>query len=97
MKVLVYAGALTQDHKRKINDTAASVNAQVVYVDSVEEITESQSIRYLDEGKHLYETRYDEINNILVAIEMNDEKTTIELLERFYKTEYAMKRHFQPL
>ena len=40
MKVLVYAGALTQDHKRKINDTAASVNAQVVYVDSVEEITE---------------------------------------------------------
>ncbi len=64
---------------------------------SVEEITESQSIRYLDEGQHLYETRYDEINNILVAIEMNDEKTTIELLERFYKTEYAMKRHFQPL
>lgn len=40
MKVLVYAGALTQEHKQKINDTAASVNAQVVYVDSVEEITE---------------------------------------------------------
>lgn len=62
-----------------------------------EEITESRSVRYLDEDVHERETKYDEINGILIAVEMQDEKTAIDLLEQYYRTEYAMKRHFTPL
>lgn len=62
-----------------------------------EEITESRSVRYLDEDVHERETKYDEINGILIAVEMQDEKTAIDLLEQYYRTEYAMKRHFKPL
>ncbi len=62
-----------------------------------EEITESRSVRYLDEDVHERETKYDEINGILIAVEMQDEKTTIDLLEQYFRTEYAMKRHFKPL
>ena len=41
MKILVYSGALAPEHRQQINDTAADVNAEVVYIDSVDEITEA--------------------------------------------------------
>lgn len=62
-----------------------------------EEITESRSVRFLDEDASERGTKYDEINGILIAVEMQDEKTAINLLEQYYRTEYAMKRHFKPL
>ena len=62
-----------------------------------EEITESHSLQYLDEDRHETENKYDKINNIMVALEMKDYKTTVQLMEQYYLTEYAMKRHFSPL
>lgn len=62
-----------------------------------EEITESHSMQYLDEDRHERETKYDKINNILVAREMKDYKTMVQLMEQYYMTEYAMKRHFNAL
>ncbi len=62
-----------------------------------EEITESHCAQYLDEGGHEKETKYDKINNILIAMEMKDYKTTVQLMEQYYLTEYAMKRHFTAL
>ncbi len=63
-----------------------------------EEITESRSITYLEdpsEGEAV--TKYDKINNILIAAEMKDDKTVLQYLEQYYLTEYAVKRHFKPL
>ncbi|MBR6359553.1 MAG: hypothetical protein IKS11_07885 [Lachnospiraceae bacterium] len=62
-----------------------------------EEITESRSLKFLDEDMNDRTTKYDEINDILIAVEMRDDKTAVNLLEQYYRTEYAMKRHFKRL
>ncbi len=62
-----------------------------------DEITVSRSINYLEEDTNDSETKYDEINSILIAVELKDYKTAIDLLEQYYRTEYAIKRHFKRL
>ncbi len=63
-----------------------------------EEITESRSITYLeDPAEGGSATKYDKINNILIAAELRDDKTVLQYLEQYYRTEYAVKRHFRPI
>ena len=42
-------------------------------------------------------TKYGKINEILMTMELQDEKTLLSLLEQYYKEEYAIKRHFTPV
>ncbi len=63
-----------------------------------EEITESNSIACLEDptdGRTA--TKYDKINNILIAAELKDDKTVLQYLEQYYLTEYAVKRHFKAI
>lgn len=43
------------------------------------------------------ENKYSLINLMLIAREMQDEKTLLEIMEHFIKTEYAVEELFQPL
>ncbi len=63
-----------------------------------EEITESRSITYLEDSVGGGTgTKYNKINNILIAAELKDDKTVLQYLEQYYLTEYAIKRHFKAL
>lgn len=62
-----------------------------------EQITES-FYRRLDAVKvHDETTKYGQINLILTAQDMKDEKTTIEMLENYYRMEYTINRLFEPI
>ncbi|MDF2473604.1 MAG: hypothetical protein K0R21_1386 [Anaerocolumna sp.] len=43
------------------------------------------------------DTRYNHINYILTAVEMQDEKTVMDSIEQYSKTEYLITKLFQPL
>ncbi|MCR5823147.1 MAG: DUF5717 family protein [Lachnospiraceae bacterium] len=63
-----------------------------------EEITESDAISCpKDPTGGRMTTKYDKINNILMAAEAKDDKAVLQYLEQYYFTEYAIKRHFKPL
>jgi hypothetical protein len=60
-------------------------------------ITES-FYRKLDAVKtHDEATKYGQINLILTAQDMKDEKTTIDMLENYYRMEYTINRLFEPM
>ncbi len=60
-------------------------------------ITES-FYRQLDAVKmHDETTKYGQINLILTAQDMKDEKTTMDMLENYYRMEYTMNRLFAPI
>lgn len=60
-------------------------------------ITES-FYRQLDAVKvHDETTKYGQINLILTAQDMKDEKTTMDMLESYYRMEYTMNRLFAPI
>lgn len=60
-------------------------------------ITES-FYRKLDAVKmHDETTKYGQINLILTAQDMKDEKTTMDMLENYYRMEYTMNRLFAPI
>lgn len=61
-----------------------------------ESITESTT-RKLDAVFEKEEDKYSQINLMLVAREMQDEKTLLELMESYIKTEYAMTEAFKML
>lgn len=62
-----------------------------------EQITES-FYRSLDAVKvHDETTKYGQINLILTAQDMKDEKTTIDMLESYYRMEYTINRLFEPI
>ena len=62
--------------------------------DGASQITES-FYRKLDEVKmHDETTKYGQINLILAAQDMKDEKTTMEMLENYYRMEYTVNRLF---
>ncbi len=51
-----------------------------------------------NEAEHtLGNTKYEKINEILLTQDMHDEKTLFELLEQYWKEEYAVDRHFSPV
>ncbi|MBQ8315176.1 MAG: hypothetical protein IJX95_05485 [Lachnospiraceae bacterium] len=61
------------------------------------QITES-FYRSLDSVKvHDETTKYGQINLILTAQDMKDEKTTIDMLESYYRMEYTINRLFEPI
>lgn len=62
-----------------------------------QKITESCLIQYSETETDSPATKYGRINEILMTKELKDEKTLIHLLEQYYKTEYAIKRHFTPV
>lgn len=62
-----------------------------------ERITES-FYRELDAVKvHDETTKYGQINLILTAQDLKDEKTTIDMLESYYRMEYTVNRLFGPI
>lgn len=61
------------------------------------QITES-FYRTLDAVKvHDETTKYGQINLILTAQDMKDEKTTMDMLENYYRMEYTVNRLFAPI
>lgn len=65
--------------------------------DGEEQITESfyrtlEAIKMHDET-----TKYGQINLILTAQDMKDEKTTMDMLENYYRMEYTANRLFEPI
>ena len=61
------------------------------------QITES-FYREIDTVKvHDETTKYDQINLILTAQDLNDEKTTMDMLENYYRMEYTVNRLFAPI
>lgn len=65
--------------------------------DGEAQITES-FYRKLDAVKvHDETTKYGQINLILTAQDMKDEKTTMDMLENYYRMEYTVNRLFAPI
>lgn len=65
--------------------------------DGETQITES-FYRKLDAVKmHDETTKYGQINLILTAQDMKDEKTTMDMLENYYRMEYTVNRLFEPI
>ena len=65
--------------------------------DGEAQITES-FYRKLDAVKvHDEATKYGQINLILTAQDMKDEKTTMDMLEAYYRREYTVNRLFAPI
>ena len=65
--------------------------------DGKAQITES-FFRTLDaERVHDEATKYGQINLILTAQDMKDEKTTMDMLENYYRMEYTINRLFEPI
>ena len=60
-------------------------------------ITES-FYREIDTVKvHDETTKYGQINLILTAQDLKDEKTTMDMLENYYRMEYTIHRLFAPI
>lgn len=65
--------------------------------DGQSQITES-FYREVDAVKvHDETTKYGQINLILTAQDMNDEKTMMDMLENYYRREYSINRLFTPI
>ena len=61
------------------------------------EMVESRMVQYTELDDTRGNTKYEKINEILLTQELKDEKTLYSLLEKYAKTEYAVKRHFSPV
>lgn len=61
------------------------------------EMVESRLVQYTEVNYTAGNTKYEKINEILLTQEMKEEKTMYDLLEKYTKEEYAVKRHFSPL
>lgn len=61
------------------------------------EIVESKMINHTETEVASGTTKYGKINEILMTLDMQDEKTLFSLLEQYCKEEYAVKRHFTPV
>lgn len=60
-------------------------------------ITESREIRLAPEQTGSEDTKYYQLNLIITAREMQDEKTALKLLENYIRTDYAISQLFHPL
>jgi hypothetical protein len=60
-------------------------------------ITESFNLRNEQETPEEEESNYNQINLMLLAMEMKDEKTLLELMEHYVKTQYMILKCFQPM
>ena len=60
-------------------------------------ITESFHLHFDQESAEDEESKYNQINLMLMAMEMQDEKTLLEIMEHFVKTEHMISKCFQPI
>ena len=60
-------------------------------------ITESFYCEVNGEKVHDETTKYGQINLILTAQDLNDDKTTMDMLENYYRMEYTIQRLFAPM
>jgi hypothetical protein len=60
-------------------------------------ITESLHVHYDKEELEEDETKYHQINLMLMAKEMHDDATLVELMEHYIRKEYIISQCFQPL
>lgn len=61
------------------------------------EVVESRLVSHTETELASGTSKYGKINEILMTMELQDEKTLITLLEQYCKEEYAIKRHFTPV
>lgn len=61
------------------------------------EMVESRQVQYTEVNYTAGNTKYEKINEILLTQEMKEEKSLYDLLEKYTKEEYAVKRHFSPV
>lgn len=61
------------------------------------EVVESRVVSHIETDMTFGTTKYGKINEILMTLDLQDEKTLLTLLEQYYKEEYAVKRHFAPV
>ncbi|MBH1941514.1 hypothetical protein I5677_11475 [Mobilitalea sibirica] len=60
-------------------------------------ITESFHVHYDKEVPEEEESKFNQINLMLMAMEMKDEMTLLELMENYIKSEYIISKNFEPL
>lgn len=60
-------------------------------------ITESREVMLEPELYGCEENRYHQLNLIITAKKMNDEKTVIKLIENYALNDYAVKKLFVPI
>lgn len=65
--------------------------------ESGQEITESISAKAEDDISNLQESRYHVLNTMIIAREMRDEKTLIDMMEEYAKDEGLRRMAFKPL
>jgi len=61
------------------------------------EVVESRMINQMEPEMASGTSKYGKINEILMTVELQDEKTLYSLLEQYYVEEFVIKRHFTPL
>jgi hypothetical protein len=60
-------------------------------------MVESRLVQYTEMNYTAGNTKYEKINEILLTQEMKEERTLYDLLEKYAKEDYAVKRHFSPV
>lgn len=92
----LYEGIFVRDFTLFHNETLQYYIEEVpLEGDSI--ITESITVRGDEQQRNEEEDKYGQINMMLVAREMKDEKTLLSLIRNYAKTEYAMRKVFKGL
>lgn len=65
--------------------------------DDGQEITESFFCQIDSDKVNDETTKYGQINLILTALDLQDDKTTIDMLENYYRMEYTVNKLFSPI
>ena len=92
----LYEGIFVRDFTLFHNETL-QYYVEEVPIEGEPIITESITIRGDELQRDEEEDKYGQINMMLVAREMKDEKTLLSLIRNYAKTEYAMRKVFKGL
>jgi hypothetical protein len=60
-------------------------------------ITESLQLHFDQETVEEEESNYSQINLMLIAMEMKDEKTLLDIMEHYIRTQYTVTKCFEPI
>lgn len=92
----LYEGIFVRDFTLFHNETL-QYYVEEIPIEGEPIITESITIRGDELQRDEEEDKYGQINMMLVAREMKDEKTLLSLIRNYAKTEYAMRKVFKGL
>lgn len=92
----LYEGIFVRDFTLFHNETL-QYYVEEVPLEGEPIITESITVRGDEIQRNEEEDKYGQINMMLVAREMKDEKTLLSLIRNYAKTEYAMRKVFKGL